>query len=897
MSRTVSLSLRFATAVLGLWFAAMDAASAQDNARKYQIAEQSLGQALREFALTSNLDLLFSPDLVAGRKSAKLDGKFTVDEGLRTLLRGSGLEFSVSGSRVVISEANSAPARQAIAPTTSAISGTNGYTRLAHAEGAEGSEQGGAQPPGPTEGERQNGTVELEEIVVTGTHIRGVSPGSSPVSVYTAADIQRSGASTIEQFIFRLPANQSSLSSNASGATGGASEFNANNVNGIDLRGLGVGSTLVLLNGRRLALGAGDRTPDISMIPLAAIDRVEVLTDGASAIYGSDAVGGVVNFILKSHFEGAESSASYGSVTSGSQSDGQVTQSFGHAWEGGRALASLNYFHRSQLSASERSYSEAANPFSLVPSDVRKGALITFDQSLSDFIFFGDALYSHRDNKSTISRSALNLRQDFRTEEESKFGQLGVRRNVFSDIEFALVASYSSLRTTEGGGETDLSTNTFSPFDNEDRSTTYDFTAKVDGPLMSLPAGKLMFSAGIGRTADGYDSVTGVSLDRKVNSAFGELVVPLIGETQHIPAVHRLELNLAARYSDYSDCGSNTSPKIGLVWEPVADLRFRATHGRSFRAPPLSRLDPAKSSWIFFRPAQLGVPDIWTSDNSATMLFSTGTGNPTLGPERATTDTIGLDFLPGQIPGLVVRASYFRISYRGRVAIGDPSGGAALFNPAQFPDLFLVNPTAEQVAAVIDHSPLTFDTVGVDPNDPASVAAQTAVIFDNRTRNLSESEMNGVDFALDYKWGAFVLGSQATYIRHYIQRITPHAPDTTRVDTLFNPADLKVRTFLSYTKDRLSGQLNMNYIDGYRNPLDAVRSHVSSWTTFDLATAYNFAHDLSLGLDIQNLFDRDPPFVSTSTIPNQGLLEPIGFDPTNANALGRFISVRISKRW
>src|SRR5262245_58915967 len=103
MRPSKTLSLRFASLALAAWVA-MDAASAQDNARTYQIAEQSLGQALREFALASNLDLLFSPDLVAGKKSSSLDGKFTVDEGLRTLLRGSVLEFSVYGSRVVISE-------------------------------------------------------------------------------------------------------------------------------------------------------------------------------------------------------------------------------------------------------------------------------------------------------------------------------------------------------------------------------------------------------------------------------------------------------------------------------------------------------------------------------------------------------------------------------------------------------------------------------------------------------------------------------------------------------------------------------------------------------------------------------------------------------------------------
>src|SRR5262249_15023250 len=142
----------------------------------------------------------------------------------------------------------------------------------------------------------------IQEVVVTGTNIRGLTPESSPLTVYTAQDIKNQGATTIDTFVRKLPQNFSSLSAaNANGAAAGIRSPPGDGMGGtsIDLRGLGAGTTLILLNGRRLAPSFSGTAVDVSLLPLNALDRVEVLTDGASAAYGSDAVGGVVNFILK----------------------------------------------------------------------------------------------------------------------------------------------------------------------------------------------------------------------------------------------------------------------------------------------------------------------------------------------------------------------------------------------------------------------------------------------------------------------------------------------------------------------------------------------------------------------------------------------------------------------
>ncbi|WP_298439338.1 TonB-dependent receptor [uncultured Ferrimonas sp.] len=141
---------------------------------------------------------------------------------------------------------------------------------------------------------------EVERIEVTGSRIKRVDmEGSSPVAVITAEEIKATGITRIEDFLNDMPQIFAGQTSGlANGATGTAT---------VDLRGLGSTRTLVLVNGRRLPSGspaAGGIGADVNQIPAAFVERIEVLTGGASATYGSDAVAGVVNFILKDDFEG-----------------------------------------------------------------------------------------------------------------------------------------------------------------------------------------------------------------------------------------------------------------------------------------------------------------------------------------------------------------------------------------------------------------------------------------------------------------------------------------------------------------------------------------------------------------------------------------------------------------
>ena len=170
----------------------------------------------------------------------------------------------------------------------------------------------------PVQAQEPSDTV--AEVIVTGSRIKHTDEGALPVQIVTQEDIQRTGATNAEEFLqtvaVALQGNSNTVAASASGTTSGG-------VSGVSLRGLGSQRTLVLLNGRRIAGGGtitDSTTVDVNNIPLAAVERVEVLKDGASAIYGSDAIAGVVNFILRSDYQGAEVTLNYGDTSHGGAS-------------------------------------------------------------------------------------------------------------------------------------------------------------------------------------------------------------------------------------------------------------------------------------------------------------------------------------------------------------------------------------------------------------------------------------------------------------------------------------------------------------------------------------------------------------------------------------------------
>ena len=203
-------------------------------------------------------------------------------------------------------------------------------------------------------------------VDVTGSNIKRVEgEGALPVEIVTREEIQRTGARTVNELLRYIPSvdiyDQGEIASNSPSGSGTAT---------IRLRGLSETNVLVLLNGRRLPVnalydstGAGAAV-DVNMIPISAIERVEILKDGGSAIYGADAVAGVVNFITRKDFQGVEVTGRYGISQEGDGEEwgGSVTAGFGnYEKDGYNVLFTLDYFKRDPIYRKDREISKSVD--------------------------------------------------------------------------------------------------------------------------------------------------------------------------------------------------------------------------------------------------------------------------------------------------------------------------------------------------------------------------------------------------------------------------------------------------------------------------------------------------------------------------------------------------------
>lgn len=203
----------------------------------------------------------------------------------------------------------------------------------------------------------------LEKIQVTGSRIKRTDiEGPSPIQTIGRADIERSGFQNLQQLLERLPVNGAGTFSTRNNSQ----DSTANGTAAVSLRGLGPDATLVLINGRRVGIsafaeGITNSFVDINSIPVSAIERIDILKDGASAIYGSDAVAGVVNIVLKQDIEGLEIEASYGQTKGGDYDEKHVSLVWGTGQGKSRASIIFDYFSNSELSNAEMGRFGTAN--------------------------------------------------------------------------------------------------------------------------------------------------------------------------------------------------------------------------------------------------------------------------------------------------------------------------------------------------------------------------------------------------------------------------------------------------------------------------------------------------------------------------------------------------------
>jgi iron complex outermembrane recepter protein len=201
----------------------------------------------------------------------------------------------------------------------------------------------------------------LEEIVVTGSHIRGAEAAGSKLIVIGREQIDASGYGRVEDVLATVTQNF-----NRANAAVGEPEhafFNLNHGAEVQLRGLGVGTTLTLVNGQRQgASGYQGTFTDVSTIPVSAIERIEIVPEGSAALYGADAIGGVVNIILRRDFEGVEVRVR-GSATDSDATERSAALLLGHAGSRGNVLAGFQFNNSDALRCSAREYCAANADF------------------------------------------------------------------------------------------------------------------------------------------------------------------------------------------------------------------------------------------------------------------------------------------------------------------------------------------------------------------------------------------------------------------------------------------------------------------------------------------------------------------------------------------------------
>ena len=907
MFRHLSCKSALAGAVSAFALTVAVAPAWADEPRQFDIEAQPLAKALLAFNEQSGLTVAAPRKLVEGKTAPAVHGEMEPEQALEEILADSGLKFTeLPGGAYTITlataDAEQAPSfRVADVAETDTVEPINRRNR-------------------DREGEDKK---TLDTIVVTGSNIRGITPDSSPLQLFDREDIRRSGAMTTEQFMRQLPQNFGGGNSEyvPNGLpTDITSQTNFSGATGANLRGLGSQGTLTLVNGNRLATSTyyGEAV-DLSMIPTSAIERVEVLTDGASAIYGGDAVAGVVNFILRDDYEGAETSVRYGNVTKGTMPEFSASQLLGTAWKGGNILGVYEYYDRGSLTLAERPNlpslvfpSEDLRKYlDLLPEQTKHSAAVSAHQEITPSLnlsAFG--LYSNRDTviNYTQSNETIGNIRTIDTGTENITVGLSADYEISPAWAVSVKGNYSDLSNTNRS----LLNSSLAALYTVD-SSLWSVDMRANGDLFQIPGGRVKIALGGNFREESFTGELNGNAEsdgvRDLSAAYGELYIPLIGEDNALPLIKRLEINASGRYEHYSDFGSTTNPKVGILWSPADGLKIRGSYGTSFAPPAMGRafsLDRGAtvagygilSTLLFGSDAD---PALAGYD----MLVLTGT-NDNLDPETSTTYTAGLDYdASWGKHNFSTNITWYDVSFEGRLGTTPLPGNASyLFAPTfayADPDTVPAGtvtffPTEDEIQSAIASTtqPLYFllatgtDNIGF---------INTAGLISN----LSSVKTSGLDIQFDYDvetdLGRVSASLNANYIFDFKERAAATTPEVETLNTVYNPVDLHLRGRLGLTRGAFAGNVFVNYTDSYMTSSSSTAQPISSWTTVDLFASYSldgkgpdWLDQTSFSVSVSNLFDKDPP----ATINDQSY-RLAGYDPANASPVGRYVTVELRK--
>ncbi len=852
--------------------------------------------------------------------------------------------------------------------------------------------QADAQQVGPQSPAGED-TTNLADIVVTGSSIRGVAPTGSALVSVSRADIVASGATTTTELLRTVPQIGAFNQSGANNGQNQANFVDQPSIHGVGTGNGGGGLTLVLLDGLRLpGAGINQTAPDPSAIPSSAIERVEVVADGASSIYGSDAVAGVINFILRKNFDGVEASGRAGFGDSYRTYNAYVLA--GKKWTTGSILFDYEFSENTSISGRDRDYiatvpapqlcspanvSVGGTVYGLTATGANRGVANTCDNDKANDLYpaqhrhqvlaslvqeivpglelHGRTLYSTRrlTNDQGVSGAntasgglSLNVASgpfynailargipagpqtvtyngttDFgptlrnTTTTRTWSNNLGARSELGGDWQASVDLNYGRERDDvqlRGINQPLLqqlvSAGRYNPYGTGAANdptlvsqvgsfrTQYfgqqevkEALVKTDGTVLDLPGGRLKaalggsyreekFFANVSTGPDGTSPQTSTLGRRKIWSGYGELFVPIFGESNETTLFRRLDVSLSARYDHYDDVGSTTNPKIGVNWEPVRGIVLHGSYGTSFHAPSLADAGTAIDTRVIRFVDFVGFnPDAYS------IIIA---GGNRLTPEEATTWSAGIDLKPTFAPGLKVSATYFNIDYRNVITFPTFRVATEPTNPI-FDRFRTYAPTAAQVLAA---------TAGIRKDGVSfpDVPSLPTAIYDLRRQNFATQKIDGLDFDVQYAFatgvGDFNVGAAGTWLFGFDQQITGDTLTTSLKNTAY-AVDFKARGRLAWTKSGYDAAVFVNYTNDFINTFD--NKKVDPFVTVDLHAGLQLpftgiASEMQLTVDASNVLDQDPPYIVNGTGAS-------GFDPNTASALGRVVTIGLRKRF
>lgn len=849
-------------AAAAMSLASVPAAAQQQTTYAFDQPAQDLGDALRAVTARAGWELYAAAQDVNGVPAPALHGQFTPRQAIEQLVRGTNLSVRFEKGAVII-------------------------------RGRPETKIKGNEAPIAT------------DIVVTGSRIRG-GPQISPVATVTREEMSESGQTNLGEVIRDLPQNFAG-GQNPTIAGGGQGGFtNVSGSSAINLRGLGPDATLTLVNGHRVAFDAISQGIDISAIPVAALDRIDIMTDGASALYGSDAVAGVANVILRRDYNGAITSARLGTATDG----GGVTQQYdavaGSKWQSGGFMLAGDYLKSTEISAGERSYTSNIYPtYTLIPGERQISAVAAGHQQITDALSFEfDGNYLHRNSNrclpTTATADCLTQGNTINAKVESYSATPSFGLRIADDWKGRLSGTY-------GKSDTLISTSVFIGGKNAVVALPKYFNELktieigLEGPLFRAPGGDVRLALGAGyrsnrlkvdsrRILGGVETPINIfSQSQNVGFAYAELFVPIVSPENESALFRKLQFVGAVRYENYRHIDTVTTPKVGLLYSPNKSVELKASWGRSFKAPTLYQTGQTSNAQLISSAAFIPAPP-----TTSPVLYLYG-GNPSLSPERATTWTVSGTVKPAFVPGLQLEVSYFSIHYRDRVA--DPLLSTSVAFQPIYNQFVHMNPTADEVMAAIDSVSGSFTNLTDGAFDPGSVSA----IVNDRLQNVSKLNAHGVDISARYfhdfgEGTRLTLKGLASYFTSNRQ-ISETLPSTETAGTVFNPPHWRARLTASWQKQNVTITAVGNYIGGTKDNRISPVVEVAAFPELDaIATIHSTAgHGLLANLEwtvaIQNIFDQRPSAVRST--------DPIGlrYDSINYSTIGRSISFTLTKAW